>query len=142
MLIFLERGDYMAVDGSIVFNTKMDTDGISKGTKEISSKMLDLKNKISNTESEIASLRQELEKMADTPINTNAAANLEKDIAKAKSQLRSLYEQADQIGNTKQSDLTSMGFDTKYLDAMLAQDSSWQKVQKQIDETEAKLKKL
>ena len=140
MLIFLERGDYMAVDGSIVFNTKMDTDGISKGTKEISSKMLDLKNKISNTESEIASLRQELEKMADTPINTNAAANLEKDIAKAKSQLRSLYEQADQIGNTKQSDLTSMGFDTKYLDAMLAQDSSWQKVQKQIDETEAKLK--
>lgn len=129
----------MAVDGSIIFNTKMNTDGIVKGTKEVSSKMLDLKNKIANTESEISSLRQELEKMADTPISTNVAEKLEKDIAKAKAQLKSLYEQADKIGNTKQSDLTSMGFDTKYLDDMLSQDSSWQKVQKQIDETEAKL---
>lgn len=129
----------MAVDGSIIFNTKMNTDGIKKGTKEISSKMLELKNKIADTESEISSLRQELEKMEDTPISTNAAEKLEKDIAKAKAQLKSLYEQADKIGNTKQSDLTSMGFDTKYLDNMLAQDNSWQKVQKQIDETEAKL---
>lgn len=129
----------MPVDGSLIFNTKIDSDGFSKGTKEITSKVIELKNKISATEDEITSLRQELEKMADTPIKSNATEKLEKDIEKAKTQLRALYEEADRIGNSKQSDLTSMGFGTEYLDDMLAQDKNWQKVQTQIDETEAKL---
>lgn len=129
----------MPVDGSLIFNTKMDTSGFSKGTKQISSKVVELKNKISASESEIANLRQELEKMADTPIKSNVTEKLEKDIVKAKNQLKSLYAEADRIGNAKQSNLTSMGFGTEYLDDMLSQDTGWQKVQKQIDETEAKL---
>lgn len=129
----------MTTDGSLIFDTKMNTDGIAKGTKKISSKVVELKNKISASENEIANLRQELEAMANTPIKSNATEKLEKDIAKAKTQLRSLYEEADRIGNAKQSDLKSMGFGTEYLDDMLAQDKSWQKVQSQIEETETKL---
>lgn len=136
----------MAVDGSIVFNTKIDNsdynktiNAFGKGLTGVSSKVVELNNKISQTEREIASLTAELKQMADTPIKSNAAEKLEKDVAKTKSQLKSLYEQADKIGNAKQNELTSMGFDTKHLDDMLARDSSWQKVQQQIDETEAKL---
>ena len=129
----------MAVDGILRFDTKIDTDGFSSGTKEISSKMLDLKNKIEKTESEISSLQQELEKLANTPVKSSTVANLEKDIAKAKAELSSLYGQADLIGDTKQADLESMGLGTDYLDNMLEQDASWQKIQQQITETEAKL---
>lgn len=129
----------MAVDGILRFDTKIDTDGFSSGTKEISSKMLDLKNKIEKTESEISSLQQELEELANTPVKSSTVTNLEKDIAKAKAELSSLYGQADLIGDTKQADLESMGLGTDYLDNMLEQDTNWQKIQQQITETEAKL---
>ena len=136
----------MAVDGSLIFDTKIDTDGVAKGTKQVSSKMkevsskvIELKNKISSAEKEVANLTQELEKMANTPIKSDITEKLEKDIGKAKNQLRSLYEEADRIGNAKQADLTSMGFGTEYLDNMLSQDENWNKVQKQIDDAETKL---
>lgn len=129
----------MAVDGILRFDTKIDTDGFSSGTKEISSKMLDLKNKIGKTESEISSLQQELEELANTPVKSSTVTNLEKDIAKAKAELSSLYGQADLIGDTKQADLEGMGLGTDYLDNMLEQDTNWQKIQQQITETEAKL---
>lgn len=129
----------MAYDGSIIFNTKIDGKGFESGTKNLSSKMIELKNKIVTTENEISALRQELEKMADIPIKTNVAVKLEKDIAKTKSQLNSLYNQADKIGDGIQSDLQDLGLGLEYLDDMLAQNKSWQKVQAEIDKTEAKL---
>lgn len=36
----------MATDGSIIFDTKIDVDGFNKGTKNMSSKAIDLKNKV------------------------------------------------------------------------------------------------
>ena len=131
----------MASDGSLTFNTKLDVNGFNKGVKQISSKMIDLKNKVSQTEREIASLTKELKEMADTPIKSNASEKLEKDIAKTKSQLRAFYEEADKIGNSKQTDLESMGLGTDYLDDILSKDTSWQKVQKDIDKTEAALRR-
>lgn len=133
-------------DGSIVFNTKIDDsdynkaiNSFGKGLTGVSSKVIDLQNKISKTEREVVSLTAELEKMADTPVKSDATEKLEKDIEKAKSELRSLYEEADRIGDAIQSDLTSMGFGTEYLDDMLSQNKDWAKVQKQIDATESKL---
>lgn len=44
----LKGYEKMAVDGILRFDTKIDTDGFRSGTKEISSKMLDLKIHIFN----------------------------------------------------------------------------------------------
>ena len=129
----------MATDGSIIFDTKIDVDGFNKGTKNLSSKVIDLKNKVNQTTREIKSLQSELEEMADTPIKTNISAGIEKDIAKAKEQLKSLYAKADEIGNSKQKDLSDLGLGTEHLDSMLSNDKDWNKVQQQITETENKL---
>lgn len=77
----------MAVDGILRFDTKIDTDGFSSGTKEISSKMLDLKNKIEKTESEISSLQQELEELANTPVKSSTVTNLERILLRLKPNL-------------------------------------------------------
>lgn len=129
----------MATDGSIIFDTKIDVDGFNKGTKNLSSKVIDLKNKVNQTTREIKSLQSELEEMADTHIKTNISAGIEKDIAKAKEQLKSLYAKADEIGNSKQKDLSDLGLGTEHLDSMLSNDKDWNKVQQQITETENKL---
>ncbi len=130
----------MATDGSIIFDTKIDVDGFNKGTKNMSSKAIDLKNKVAQTTREIKSLEDSLKEMADTPIKTNISAGIEKDITKAKEQLKSLYNKADEIGNSKQKDLTDLGLGTEHLDSMLSNDKEWNKVQQQITETENKLK--
>ena len=130
----------MATDGSIIFDTKIDVDGFNKGTKNMSSKAIDLKNKVAQTTREIKSLQSELEEMADTHIKTNISAGIEKDIAKAKEQLKSLYAKADEIGNSKQKNLSDLGLGTEHLDSMLSNDKDWNKVQQQITETENKLK--
>lgn len=130
----------MATDGSIIFDTKIDADGFNKGTKNMSSKAIDLKNKIAQTTREIKSLEDSLREMSNTPIRTNISAGIEKDITKAKEQLKSLYNKADEIGNSKQKDLTDLGLGTEHLDSMLSNDKEWNKVQQQITETENKLK--
>lgn len=129
----------MAADGVLNFNTKIDADGFVKGTKELSSKMVDLKNKISQTENEIAGLQKDLEKLENTNIKSKAMESLEKQADKAKSKLNSLYAEADRISSAKAADLSSMGFDNKYIDDVLARDDSWQKIQKQIGEAEVAL---
>lgn len=130
----------MATDGSIIFDTKIDADGFNKGTKNMSSKAIDLKNKIAQTTREIKSLEDSLREMANTPIKTNISAGIEKDITKAKEQLKSLYNKADEIGNSKQKDLTDLGLGTEHLDSILSNDKEWNKVQQQITESENKLK--
>ena len=130
----------MAVDGSLVFNTKIDTDGFEKDADKVSSKFVNLKNKIANTEAEISRLTQELEEMANTPIDSGITKKLERDIEKAKIKLNELYAEADRIGDSKKTDLTDMGVGTEHLDEILGRDESWLKVQSQIDSAEAKLR--
>lgn len=129
----------MAVDGSLIFDTKIDTDGFEKGANSLSSKTIDLKNKISDTTKQIKTLKDELANMADTQIKSDVTVNLEKDVEKAKSKLNELYAQADNIGNGVQSSLSDMGFDNKYLDSMLEQNVEWQKIQAEITKAEATL---
>lgn len=130
----------MATDGSLIFNTKIDTDGFEHDADKVSSKFVNLKNKIANTEAEISRLTQELEEMANTPIDSGISQKLERDIEKAKIKLNELYAEADRIGNAKQADLTDMGLGTENLDEILGRDDNWNKVQAQIESAEAKLR--
>lgn len=126
----------MAYDGSIIFSTKIDDKGFESGAKNLSSKVLALKNKISSTRNEIEKLSRELAQIGNEPIKSNEAISLEKTVATTENKLRNLYTQADKIGDGVKSDLLSMGFDLKYLDNILAQNSGWQKLQAEIDKTE------
>lgn len=126
----------MAYDGSIIFSTKIDDKGFESGAKNLSSKVLALKNKISSTRTEIEKLSRELAQIGNEPIKSNEAISLEKTVATTENKLRNLYTQADKIGDGVKSDLLSMGFDLKYLDNILAQNSGWQKLQAEIDKTE------
>lgn len=129
----------MNYDGSITFNTKIDDSGFEKGTESISSKALNLKNKISATKAEVEKLTKELEQLSNQPIKSKEAISLEKNIASTESKLKALYAQADTIGDNLMSDLQSMGLGLEYLDDMLAENDGWQKIQAEIDKTEASL---
>lgn len=131
----------MAVDGSLIFNTKIDTDGFDKGTKDVSSKVADLKNKISSTDAAVKNLQAELKKTANTKVKTKVAEGLERDLAKAKEQLREYYAEADRIGDAKQAELKDLGFNDAYLDKALAQDKAWQQVQEKIAKAETQAKR-
>lgn len=131
----------MAVDGNLVFNTKIDTDGFEKGTKNLSSKVIDLKNKISSTEATIKNLRAELVKTGNVKVKTKIVEGLEKDLANAKEKLRNYAAEADQIGNAKQEELSGLGLGDDYLDKALEQDKAWQAVQEKITQAEAEVER-
>lgn len=131
----------MAIDGSLIFNTKMDVSGFNKGINKISSKAIDLKNKIKVTENQISSLQKELNKMENTPFKSDATTKLEKDVAKAKESLNSLSTEADKISDSVKQNLEETGSSLEHLDNILASNKGWQKVQSQIDAAEQKLEK-
>ena len=134
----------MAVDGNLVFNTKIDEGGFNKGTKSISSKTLDLKNKISSTEAAAKNLKAELEKTGNVKVKPKIAESLEKDIAKADSHLMDLRKRAIGMYDSRVSDLRSAGITKGVEDAAeraLEQDSAYQKLIADIEKAETQLRK-
>ena len=134
----------MAVDGNLVFNTKIDTEGFTKGTKQLSSKTLDLKNKISSTEAAVKNLKAELEKTGNVKVKPKIAESLEKDIAKADSRLMDLRKRAIGMYDSRVSDLRSAGITKGVEDAAeraLEQDSAYQKLIADIEKAETQLRK-
>lgn len=126
-------------DGNLVFNTKIDEKGFDKGAKNLSSKTLDIKNKIADTAKAIENLRDELEKTANTKVKTKAAENIERDVAKAKDKLAELDAQADRIIDKKRSDFGISENDDRNLEYFLKQDKEWGKLQEKIAAAEAQL---
>jgi hypothetical protein len=131
----------MTYDGSVNFSTNLDTDGYEQGVKKLSSKSIELVNKIKNTENEINFLKSELKELAETPVKTNTILTLEKQVDTAKAKLNELYEEADRIANSKIGDLKDTGFNLSDddIENLLAQDNAWSKIQSQIDVAETKL---
>ena len=128
-----------ATDGSLIFNTKIDTSGLEKDAKGVSSKVVDLRNKVSSTAAAVKNLREELDKTANTKVKTKAAESIERDIAKAQEKLNSLDAQADRIIEKKRADFSIDKNDDGTLEYFLKQDKEWNKLQEQIDATEEKL---
>ena len=122
----------MAVDGSLVFNTKIDVNGFNKDSKQLSSKILGLKNKVSITEREVNKLTSELDALAKTKIKSRTVEDLEKSVEKAKAKLSELEGKAEEIFHNTRSDLSDIGFDDKHLDSILSQNHEWNKLQKEI----------
>lgn len=134
----------MAVDGNLVFNTKIDEGGFNKGAKNLSSKTLDLKNKISSTEAAVKNLKAELERTGNVKVKTKIAESLEKDIAKADSHLMDLRKRAIGMYDSRVSDLRSAGITKGAEDAAeraLEQDSAYRKLIADIEKAETQLRK-
>lgn len=126
-------------DGNLVFNTKIDEHGFDKGAKNLSSKTLDIKNKIAETIQVIKNLQEELEKTANTKVKTKTAESIERDIAKAQEKLNELDAQADRIIDKKRSDFGISVNDDSTLEYFLKQDKEWSKLQDKIAATESQL---
>ena len=93
-----------ATDGSLIFNTKIDTSGMEKDAKGVSSKVVDLRNKVSSTAAAVKNLREELEKAGGTKVKTKVAEGLEREIAKAQEKLNMLDAQADRMSDDSSDD--------------------------------------
>ena len=132
-------------DGSLIFNTKIDPGGFIRDSKNLSSKLIDIKNKVHDTEAPIRELTRELEKMANTPIRSDAAKNLEREISKAQQKLNALDEQLSNIKGAKIESLQSSGFTgnvEKAADIGLQSDTHYQKLSQSAEEYESKLRAL
>lgn len=128
-----------ATDGSLIFNTKIDTSGMEKDAKGVSSKVVDLRNKVSSTAAAVKNLREELEKTGGTKVKTKVAEGLEREIAKAQEKLNMLDAQADRMIDKKRADFGVDKNDDATLEYLLSQDKEWQKLQAQITAAEDKL---
>lgn len=128
-----------ATDGSLIFNTKIDTSGMEKDAKGVSSKVVDLRNKVSSTAAAVKNLREELEKAGGTKVKTKVAEGLEREIAKAQEKLNMLDAQADRMIDKKRADFGVDKNDDATLEYLLSQDKEWQKLQAQITAAEDKL---
>lgn len=133
-------------DASLIFDTKIDADGFVQGLKGLSSKTIDLKNKIHDTEGQIKSLRAELEKMANTPIKSDAAKNLEKEISKVQEKLRETDSQLSSMMSQKVESNMSLGFSRdeaiKAAETSLSVDAQYQKLTQAAENYDAKLQRL
>lgn len=142
--LFRKEGEHLTVDGSLIFNTKIDEDGFNKGAKGLSSKVVDLKNKISATEAAIKNLKAEMEKTGNVKVKTKAIEGLEKDIAKADSKLQDLRQKAIGMYDERVAELMSTGLTTGIedtVDRALEQDKVYQKLVQDIQRAEEQLRK-
>lgn len=130
----------MAADGNLIFNTKIDESGFNKGAKNLSSKVIDIKNKISSTEAQVKSLKAELEKTGDVKVKTKAAEAIEKDLAKANEKVRNYAAQSDEIINKIKADLGDM-YNDGALEYLLNQNTEWGKLQEKISKAWAEVEK-
>lgn len=130
----------MATDGTLRFNTKIDASGFDQGTKKLSSKVIDLKNKIQSTETEIKNLKAELEKTGDVKVKTKTAESIEKDLAKANEKVRNYSARQDEIIQETKNNLGSL-YDDQSLEYLLKQNSEWVKLDKEINQTWADVEK-
>ena len=107
--------------------------------KGISSKVADLRSKVSSTNAAVRNLRDELEKTGNTKVKTKAVEGFEKDIAKAQAKLNELDWQAEQIIAKKRVTFGIDKDDDSTLSYFLEQDREWTKLQEKIAKTEGEL---
>lgn len=155
-------------DGNLTFDTKIDTDGFSKGVNTLkgnfnnlkttvkgtgravdeafsgktSSKVIDLNGKIKQTEGQIKSLRAEMEKVANTPFTSKEASNLAGQIEKAEQQLISFLNQREQMETSMAKGIADLGLPEHGPEAMQGlyeANTEWQKLTSKIMQAESTL---
>lgn len=132
------------LDGILKFKTKMDTDGVDNGSKNISSKMLKIKNDIANTQAQASKLRRELEEMAKTPLDTSRSNALKEKIADIRAELRQAGKDYEDVVDTIRRLSTgplSGKFDEKGFNARMAKSPEVKAAEERLDTLNAKLKK-
>lgn len=141
-IILLKRGDYMAVDGNLVFETKIDVEGIIKGEKEISSKMINIKSKMLEVQNKAKALRAEMEKLADVPVNTRASETIEKKIESTKAKLKTAIEDFNRIeaGLSRRSTDSKGNFDYRAFEARQKIDTEYKAAAERVEKLNAQLK--
>lgn len=150
-------------DGSLVFDTKIDTDGFENGTKSLktslerfntvlhntgteisktfgrSSKVTDLNIKIQQTEDDIRSLRLEMEQIANAKFVSNMFSDMQQQAEKTENKLRELLDQRERLEDGIRANVISLGLPESSAQSMFGADDEWKKLTAQIDLTEQSL---
>lgn len=132
----------MAVDGNLIFNTKIDTDGIAKGEKEISSKIIGIKTKMVEAQNKAKALREELEKMADIPADTSASKAVENKIEALKAELemaKKAFNKAEESISRRATD-SKGNFDYRAFEARQKNDPEYKAADKRLEQLNVRLK--
>lgn len=156
-------------DGSLVFDTRIDTSGFAKGTNTLKgsmkslvdtmgkmggdtskvfdgagSKILDLKGKIEQTERQIQQLQTEMEKVSNTPFESKDIYKLSKQVEQAEQDMLGLLNQREQLEDGFKSQMSAMGLpemDSSTMQKTMESSKGWQKLTRQIQQAEATLDK-
>lgn len=103
-------------DGSIRINTKIDS-------KEASSQLMTLENRIVKTADKVASLRSKMDALGSTKIPTDAYLNIQKEITSTESKLTNLYDKQARFletgGKESSSTYKRMSYDIEELERKL-----------------------
>lgn len=111
-------------DGSLIFDTKIDTSGVDTGMLKVQNKMDKATNAVSRQTKAVQKLEAELSKLKTAQIPTEQYAKLEAAMQKADSRLMSLID--------KQDKLLATGGSTS--------GAAWEKLQYDIEQTAAKVR--
>lgn len=154
-------------DGSLNFDTKIDTDGADKGIKTLkgafnslmdsfknaskglddafggtqSSKITSLNSKILQTEQQIQQLNVELQAMNDIGYTSKEFTQMQAQVEKAQASLLNLLNTREAFEDKLKSDMTSMGFniDDSKMKGIYESSAEWQSLTAQINKAEASL---
>lgn len=87
-------------DASVVIDTQLNTDGISKGVKEASSKMMRLNNSIKQTQAELSRVTARMKDLENTDVPTKEYSDLENALKRAEARFDFLVKKRDELANS------------------------------------------
>lgn len=159
----------MAVDGTLKFDTKIDTDGAEKDIRTLkqslsnliqtltntgkgiddafsgkSSRITDLNGKIEVTQAKIEKLTAEMEQMANTPFASKDADKLSQQIEKAEKQMLGLLNQREALEGSISGGISSLGIggvSPEALQSLCESNTQWQSLTAKINQVESTLNK-
>lgn len=91
----------MAYDGSITIDTRIDTDGILKGVREINSKQMSLINTIKKTQREIDAWKKKMDEVAGKKIPTQEYKEVDKQLQNLRHQYDVLLTRKERLENSR-----------------------------------------
>lgn len=132
-------------DGTIKYNTEIDSSGFLKGLQKMSAQSKKLNNSISETTKEIDRLQKEIQELQTAPLENNSINKLKSDISMVEDQLDSLYETRGRLEADVENMFGGVGSkmipDQASLEALMRNNGEWKKLTADINKAELSLQK-
>ena len=131
-------------DGSIRIDTRIDVDGMKKGTRNISKEFDKNRIALKKVNAEMDLIKSKMQKISDENAETKTFRKMKEDIKKAEEELDKLYEKQAQMYDVKEASYSDYPFRSQNdlnaaVTESLSKDKEYQKTISEIDKLEGKL---